>query len=82
MIVPGVDAREDGRAAQVLFCARVFERGRDRSFVELSDFAHDGAGWRYLAGSAAPVARLGRDPAGLTVDAFAAIAAALTGGQR
>jgi SEC-C motif-containing protein len=36
--------------ARVLFGARVFERGRDKSFVEASLFAHDGDGWRYLDG--------------------------------
>jgi SEC-C motif-containing protein len=36
--------------AQVLFFAKVFERGKDRSFVERSDFRHDGTGWRYLSG--------------------------------
>jgi len=35
---------------QVLFIARVFQKGHDRSFVELSDFAHDGEGLRYLGG--------------------------------
>jgi SEC-C motif domain protein len=46
--------------AQVLFYARVFEKGKDRSFVELSDFRHDGTGWRYLSGEArAPGSLLG-----------------------
>jgi SEC-C motif domain protein len=40
----------DAQGAEVLFFAAVFERGKDRSFVELSSFAHDGTGWRYLAG--------------------------------
>lgn len=56
--------------AQVLFLARVFEKGRDRSFVELSDFAHDGEGWRYLRGKVTPVARLQADPRALTIEAF------------
>lgn len=58
--------------ARVLFYARVRARGRDVSFVELSSFAHDGAGWRYLFG--APVAtggvgkdRLRGDPRKLTI---------------
>ena len=41
----GVD--ENG-IAKVLFHARVFDRGADHSFVECSDFVHDGKGWRYL----------------------------------
>jgi SEC-C motif-containing protein len=38
--------------ARVLFHARVFETGKDRSFVECSEFRHDGTGWRYLSGEA------------------------------
>ena len=34
----------------VLFHAHLSDRGRDRSFVELSDFVHDGVGFRYLSG--------------------------------
>lgn len=39
--------------AQVLFEARVFEKGKDRSFVELSDFVQED-GWAYLDGLLAP----------------------------
>ncbi len=41
-----------GDTAVVLFYARVFETGKDRSFVERSEFQHDGRGWRYLRGRA------------------------------
>jgi SEC-C motif domain protein len=58
--------------ARVLFYAHVKARGRDASFIELSSFAHDGDGWRYLFG--APVAlerkdkgRLHGDPRKLTI---------------
>lgn len=44
--------------ARVLFFARVFEKGQNRSFIELSDFLHDGTGWRYLQGRQAPAARI------------------------
>jgi SEC-C motif domain protein len=40
----------DAQESQVLFFAAVFEKGKDRSFVELSSFVHDGTGWRYVAG--------------------------------
>jgi SEC-C motif-containing protein len=58
----------DAKDEQVLFLAAVFEKGSDRSFVELSTFAHDGTGWRYLAGES----RDGRDvnPATLTIDSW------------
>lgn len=58
--------------ARVLFLARVFEKGRDRSFVELSLFSHDGEGWRYLAGEAIPARTLAGDPAALTIETFPA----------
>lgn len=57
--------------ARVLFHARVFHKGRDVGFVECSEFARDGGGWRYLAGTTARAAELG-DLAGLTVEAFLA----------
>lgn len=44
--------------ARVLFLARVFEKGQNRTFVELSDFKHDGVGWRYLRGKQLAAARL------------------------
>jgi SEC-C motif domain protein len=39
--------------ARVMFAARVFRKGCDLSFVERSEFLHDGEGWRYLRGDAA-----------------------------
>lgn len=43
--------------ARVLFHARVFEKGQNRSFIELSDFLHDGTGWRYVRGQQIPASR-------------------------
>jgi SEC-C motif-containing protein len=59
--------------ARVLFHARVFRKGVDLSFVELSEFAREGeAGpWRYLRGEAAPARELPAI-AGLTIAGFAA----------
>jgi len=51
------DPNETG-LARVLFFARVFEKGQNRSFIELSDFLHDGTGWRYLRGQQARVAHV------------------------
>jgi SEC-C motif-containing protein len=62
-------AADERGPAQVLFLARVFERGRECSFVELSDFAHDGEGWRYLAGKSVAVSQL-TNPSSLTIDEF------------
>lgn len=57
--------------ARVLFHARVFSKGRDVSFVECSDFAHDGRGWRYLAGEGTLASRLRGGLAGITIARFA-----------
>jgi SEC-C motif-containing protein len=53
--------------AQVLFHATVRAKGRDLSFVELSSFAHDGSGWRYLFGVPVRRERLRGDPRRLTI---------------
>ena len=58
----------DAEGRRVLFHAAVFEKGKDRSFVELSTFARDGENWRYLSGEArAPGAAWGA----LTIETFA-----------
>lgn len=56
--------------ARVVFLARLFERGQDRSFVERSEFLHDGIGWRYLCGTTLPVNMLMRDARTLTLATF------------
>ena len=55
--------------ARVLFVARVFERGKDRSFAERSEFRHDGVGWRYWRGDGAMVAQIA-NLEGLTLETF------------
>ncbi len=42
--------RAEGDHAQVLFTARVFERGSDKSFSELSEFERLEGAWRYRDG--------------------------------
>ncbi|HEX8434907.1 YchJ family protein [Archangium sp.] len=56
--------------ALVLFHARVFETGKDRSFVERSEFRHDGTGWRYLAGEGLAPSALPVPPESLTLANF------------
>jgi SEC-C motif-containing protein len=56
--------------AQVLFFAKVFERGKDRSFVERSDFRHDGTGWRYVSGVLRLPSQLQGPPEALTLASF------------
>jgi SEC-C motif domain protein len=64
-------ADERGTAV-VLFHARVFEKGKDRSFVERSEFRHDGTGWRYLSGEALAPGALPVSPESLTLANFPA----------
>ncbi|MCB9595447.1 MAG: hypothetical protein H6719_22190 [Sandaracinaceae bacterium] len=54
------DHDEDGDRARVLFTAHVFEKGKDRSFTELSEFARVDGAWRYREGLAvdAPAATI------------------------
>lgn len=56
-------ADADGDRARVLFTAHVFEKGKDRSFTELSAFERAEGGWRYRDGLA------GR-PGPATIDGF------------
>jgi SEC-C motif-containing protein len=62
---------EHGRA-HVLFFARVFEKGQNRSFIELSDFLHDGVGWRYVRGKQLAASRVA-DPEKLTIPEFLSV---------
>jgi SEC-C motif-containing protein len=39
---------------EVLFFARIFERGADRSFAELSTFVQEDGAWRYARGICLP----------------------------
>jgi len=51
-------AAVDGYQGEVLFYARIFERGVDRSFAELSSFRREGSAWRYSSGVLVPAERL------------------------
>jgi SEC-C motif-containing protein len=50
--------RVDGDEGEVLFFARIFEKGVDGSFVELSQFRREDAAWRYASGILVPRADL------------------------
>ena len=63
-----------GTQGEVLFFARIFERGQDRSFAELSDFTREDGGWRYASGILLPRAALPVDVDGLTPASFLALA--------
>jgi SEC-C motif domain protein len=63
---------DPGATAVVLFYARVFQAGQDRSFVERSEFQHDGTGWRYLRGRGLAPKALPQPPESLTLATFPA----------
>lgn len=74
----------DETETEALFLAKVFERGQDRSFAELSTFTRSPTGdlrrggLRYAGGTLLPRAALPRavaDGVGLRRDAFLALAA-------
>ena len=58
----------EGRA-RVLFLAGLAYKGRDLSFVERSDFRHDGSGWRYVSGDLCDAKELA-DPLAVRLDTF------------
>ncbi|MGK3997076.1 YchJ family protein [Sorangium sp. So ce1024] len=68
-----LDSVQGGSSASVLFLAQIFQAGADRAFVELSDFLHDGEGWRYLHGVAIPRARLRVPAESLTIAQFSSL---------
>lgn len=45
-----LDAAQGGERGQALFRARLFKKGKDVSFTELSDFARDDGRWKYVDG--------------------------------
>jgi SEC-C motif-containing protein len=51
----------EGDPGEVLFHARIFERGEDRSFAELSSFGREGSVWRYVSGVLVPAERVPKD---------------------
>jgi SEC-C motif-containing protein len=59
----------DAKGDRVLFHAVVFEKGKDRSFVELSTFRRDHAAWRYVDGIARQAGAT-VDTSALTIDSF------------
>ena len=64
-----------GDAGEVLFHARIFERGEDRSFAELSQFVREDGAWRYASGEHLPGALLPADPKTLDREGFLALVA-------
>lgn len=61
------DDAVDGERGEALFRANIFQRGKDRSFVERSRFTWRG-GWRYLDGDLVRLGEPGADAP--TLEAF------------
>jgi SEC-C motif-containing protein len=60
---------------EVLFVARIFEKGEDRSFAELSRFVREDGAWRYASGILVPGDRLPKDASGMSREDFLTLAA-------
>lgn len=56
--------------AKVLFHARLFERGQDRSFVELSTFRKEDGAWKYVDGVTVPFALVKAEVDAMTIENF------------
>lgn len=56
--------------SRVLYVARIFQRGKSVSFVELAQFLFDGGGQRYLGGRSVDLDKLPGDVTKLRIDAF------------
>jgi SEC-C motif-containing protein len=65
---------ESATKGEVMFYARIFEKGIDDSFVELSRFLREGAAWRYASGVIVPKSDLPGDLAALRPDDLRAAA--------
>ena len=63
----------DGEVGEVLFYARIFERGRDCSFVELSAFVREDGAWRYASGVMVETKDLPADPRKMTREEVLAV---------
>jgi SEC-C motif domain protein len=68
------DAKDD--RGHVLFIARVFEKGRDCSFAELSHFVLEEGAWRYLSGILLPKSDIPANLAERSDEEIAALAKA------
>jgi SEC-C motif domain protein len=60
----------EGDTGEVLFVARVYTRGADTSFVELSTFKREAGAWRYASGQVLDRRHLPKDLSTLTRERF------------
>ena len=64
----------DEAANEALFLAKIFEKGHDRSFAELSTFVREGGTLRYASGLLLPRTALPSDWESFTRESFRAFA--------
>ena len=69
-------ASEGDDEGEVLFVAKIFEKGRDRSFAELSRFVREDGRWRYASGVHVPGDRLPEDLSSLSREGLLALSCA------
>jgi SEC-C motif-containing protein len=69
-------ASADGDDGEVLFFARIFEKGAEHSFAELSRFVREDGAWRYASGELLPRSLLPAEVTTLDREGFLALAQA------
>ncbi len=65
-----LDHAAQGEQAKVLFQVKLWDTGKDRSFVERSKFVRDGEAWRYVDGDLVAVAQVKGDSKALRLSTF------------
>jgi SEC-C motif domain protein len=68
-----LDHAQEGETSLVLFQVKLWEGGRDRSFLEKSKFLREDGAWRYFDGELLAVARVKGDPRALRLSTFDAL---------
>lgn len=68
-----LSSSEDETSGEVLFYAKIFSKGTDRSFAELSTFVRADGGFRYASAILVPRPQIPGDPRALTRETFLAI---------
>ena len=68
-----LDTKDTDAGGEVLFYAKVFAKGQDRSFAELSTFVREEGGLRYASAILVPRPEIPGEPRALTREAFLAI---------
>lgn len=67
----GAEPADANGVARVMFLAKLFERGANRSFVECSEFRREGDAWRYVRGDGVAGEEID-EARGLSIEAFIA----------